>query len=480
VIQFLLNQTLVREQQIDANTTVLNWLRQHKGRCGTKEGCASGDCGACTVALGRVVGGKMVYETVNSCLLPIGALDGKQLITVEDLHQGDRLHGVQQAMVESHASQCGFCTPGFVMSLFALQKQGEGWDRERAESALAGNLCRCTGYRPIVQAARIACERPENDSFSQHEAETVARLTALRQSTMSDVVTENSRCVLPQNCAQLAELCLAHPEAVLLAGGTDLTLRITQQYQRLPLMIALEAVEELRAWEETDEAIIIGAAVPLSECQRRLQQSVPAFSEMLHRFASLQIRNRGTLGGNIANASPIGDASPMLLALDAELMLQRGDALRRLPLNAFFLGYRRTALQPGEFIRAIIIPKVTLSPDIRAWKVSKRSEDDISAVFAAFNLQRSGDRVIQARVAFGGMAETPRRAAACEAALTGAEWSAATLARACRALEQDFQPLSDARASAAWRMQLAKNLLRRYFHQLNGELAVTEVSRYVS
>ena len=365
------------------------------------------------------------------------------------------------------------------MSLFALQKQGEGWDRERAESALAGNLCRCTGYRPIVRAARIACERPENDSFSQHEAETVARLTALRQSTMSDVVTENSRCVLPQNCAQLAELCLAHPEAVLLAGGTDLTLRITQQYQRLPLMIALEAVEELRAREETDEAIIIGAAVPLSECQRRLQQSVPAFSEMLHRFASLQIRNRGTLGGNIANASPIGDASPMLLALDAELMLQRGDALRRLPLNAFsrLSPHRATA---GEFIRAIIIPKVTLSPDIRARKVSKRSEDDISAVFAAFNLQRSGDRVIQARVAFGGMAETPRRAAACEAALTGAEWSAATLARACRALEQDFQPLSDARASAARRMQLAKNLLRRYFHQLNGELAVTEVSRYVS
>lgn len=479
MIQFLLNQTLVREQQLDANTTVLNWLRQHKGRCGTKEGCASGDCGACTVALGRVVAGKLVYETVNSCLLPIGALDGKQLITVEDLHQGDRLHRVQQAMVESHASQCGFCTPGFVMSLFALQKQGESWDRARAESALAGNLCRCTGYRPIVEAARIACERPESDSFSQREAETVEQLKALRQTIMSDVVTENSRCVLPHNCTQLAELYLAHPEAVLLAGGTDLALRITQQHQHLPLIIALEAVTELRAWQESDEAITIGAAVPLSECQRRLQQSVPAFSEMLHRFASLQIRNRGTLGGNIANGSPIGDASPLLLALDAGLELQRGEIIRRLPLSDFFLGYRRTALQPGEFIRSIVIPKVTLSPDIRAWKVSKRSEDDISAVFAAFNLQRSGDRVTLARIAFGGMAATPRRAVACEAALTGAEWSAATLARACRALEQDFQPLSDARGSAAWRMQLAKNLLRRYFHQLNGELAVTEVSRYV-
>lgn len=480
MIQFLLNQTLVREQHIDANTTVLNYLRQQKGRCGTKEGCASGDCGACTVALGSVVEGQMRYETVNSCLLPIGALDGKQLITVEDLRQGDRMHSVQQAMVTSHASQCGFCTPGFVMSLFALQKNSQGWDRQQAESALAGNLCRCTGYRPIVEAARIACEQPASDSFSQREAETVARLQALQQTTMSDVVTETSRCVIPKNCTQLASFYLAHPEAVLVAGGTDLALRITQQYQKLPFMIALEKTEELLQWQETPDAIVIGAAVPLSDCQQRLQASIPAFSEMLHRFASRQIRNRGTLGGNIANASPIGDCAPMLLALDASLILQRGEQLRTLPLHQFFLGYRRTALQPGEFIRAISLQKVTLSQEFRAWKVSKRQEDDISAVFAAFTLTRGESLITGARIAFGGMAETPRRAAACETALIGQPLSPATLERACRALEQDFQPLSDARASAAWRMQLAKNLLRRYFHQLNGELAVSEVARYVS
>ncbi|MGD8204629.1 xanthine dehydrogenase small subunit [Pantoea sp. FN0305] len=480
MIQFLLNQTLVSEHQIDANTTVLNYLRQQKGRCGTKEGCASGDCGACTVTLGSVVDGKMRYETVNSCLLPIGALDGKQLITVEDLRQGDQLHSVQQAMVNCHASQCGFCTPGFVMSLFTLQKNSNGWDRQQAESALAGNLCRCTGYRPIVEAARIACNQPEKDSFSQREQETIMRLQALHQHAMSDVVTESVRCVIPESCAQLASFYLENPQAVLLAGGTDLMLRITQQYQKLPLMIALERVEELRQWQETPEAIVIGAAVPLSVCQQRLQTTIPIFSEMLHRFASLQIRNRGTLGGNIANASPIGDCSPMLLALGASLILQQGERLRQLLLDQFFLGYRRTALESGEFIRAIHIPRVTLSPDFRAWKVSKRREDDISAVFAAFNLKRDHGVITEARLAYGGMAGVPRRASACEAALLGQTMSATTLENACRALEQDFQPLSDARASAAWRMQLAKNLLRRYFHQLNGELAVSEVSHYVS
>lgn len=480
MIQFLLNQTLIQEQHIDANTTVLNYLRRQRGRCGTKEGCASGDCGACTVALGSVVAGKMRYETVNSCLLPIAALDGKQLITVEDLRQGDRLHSVQQAMVESHATQCGFCTPGFVMSLFALQKNSHGWHRPQAESALAGNLCRCTGYRPIVEAARIACTQPESDSFSQREQETVLRLQALRQPDLSDVVTESSRCLIPKSCAELASLCLAHPQAALVAGGTDLALRITQQGEKLPLTIALEQVAELRAWQETPESIVIGAAVPLSECQQRLQASLPEVSAMLHRFASLQIRNRATLGGNLANASPIGDGSPALLALDATLILQRGDQMRQLPLAAFFLGYRQTALQPGEFIRAIKLEKTVASPDFRLWKVSKRHEDDISAVFAAFNIHRSAQRIGAARIAFGGMAAIPQRAAACEAALTGQPLTPATLENACRALEQDFQPLSDARASAAWRMQLAKNLLRRYFHQLNGELAVSEVAHYVA
>ncbi|WP_437615676.1 xanthine dehydrogenase small subunit [Erwinia sp. V71] len=480
MIQFLLNNTLVQEAHLDPNLTVLNYLRRHRQRTGSKEGCASGDCGACTVTLGRVDAGRIKYETVNSCLTLVSALQGKQLITVDDLRQGTELHPAQQAMVDCHASQCGFCTPGFVMSLFCLQKQQGDKDRHQIEQALAGNLCRCTGYRPIVAAAEQLCAQPSADRFDQQEASIVQRLDALQSAETEELTDGVNRCLMPKTVAQLAQLYQQYPQAKLVAGGTDLTLAITQQYQALPQLIALASVAELKQCSESATHFEIGAAASLDSCGQFLAPRIPAFSEMLQRFASQQIRYQGTLGGNIANASPIGDASPTLLALNATLRLQRGTQQRELPLDQFFTGYRQTRLDAGEFIHSILIPKNSVSADFAAWKVSKRLDDDISAVFGAFNLQLTDGRVTQALIAFGGLAATPQRAYACEAALIGQPLNMASVEQACRALAQDFQPLSDFRASAAYRLRVAGNLLRRYTLRHHGELAITEVTRYVS
>lgn len=480
MIQFLLNQTLVTEEALDPNLTVLNYLRDHRRRCGTKEGCASGDCGACTVTLAREENGEMVYETANSCLTFVSSLQGKQLITVEDLKQGATLHPVQQAMVDCHGSQCGFCTPGFVMSLFTLQKNSKGWQHKQAEQALAGNLCRCTGYRPIIDAARQACEKPQPDSFQQQATTTAKRLSALKNTAVQMLTLNGNTCFVPKTIAQLTQLLEENPQAKLLAGGTDLALQVTQQYRTLPVMIALEQIEELKICQITPHDIVLGAAVSLQHCYRLLANEIPSFSVMLERFASLQIRHQGTLGGNIANASPIGDTPPMLLALDASLELQQGAKIRRLPLKDFYLSYRKTALRPGEFIRAIVIAKVTASQMFHAWKVSKRFEDDISAVFAAFLLETDESGVVtEARLAFGGMAEIARRASHSEQQLLGQRFTLSSLEQACAALEQDFKPLSDFRASAAYRLQIAKNLLRRFYASHAGELSLLEVSRYV-
>lgn len=480
MIQFLLNNQLITEEALDPNLTVLNYLRGHQRRTGTKEGCASGDCGACSVTLGKAVDGEMQYETVNSCLTLVSTLQGKQLITVEDLRHGRALHPAQQAMVDCHGSQCGFCTPGFVMSLFSLQKSAKGWDSHQAESALAGNLCRCTGYRPIMAAAQQLCSQPVSDQFDHHAASVVQRLEALANNQMQQLNGGGRRCFLPKTPAQLAQIYLEHPEATLIAGGTDLSLTITQQHKRIPLLIALEQVAALKVCSEFDDHYLLGAAASLQQITDFLADRIPGVSEMLHRFASLQIRLQGTLGGNIANASPIGDASPMLLALNASLLLQHGEQQRSLPLDQFFTGYRQTCLQPGEFIRAIRIDKVTVSPNFVAWKVSKRLDDDISAVFAAFNLEIEQGHVRAARIAFGGMAATPKRATQCEQALLDQPFNAVTVSRAAAALAEDFQPLSDFRASASYRLQVARNLLRRYYHRYNGELSCVEVARYVS
>lgn len=478
MIRFLLNQTMKILADVDPNTTVLNWLRGAEHRCASKEGCASGDCGACTVVLGRVEGDKLRYDTANSCITLISQLDGKQLLTAEDLEENGELHPAQQAMADCHASQCGFCTPGFVMSIFALQKTHDRVERHDIEQHLGGNLCRCTGYRPIIEAAGVACKTHE-DSFTRAAPQTIARLKALASRDTATLAAANNSCLLPKSLPALAELYAQYPQARLLAGGTDLTLNITQQYQQLPLLIGLGQVEELKTIAVDEEEIHIGAAATLQECGRALETVLPALAKALERFASRQVRNHATMGGNLANASPIGDCAPMLLALDAVLELRKGNSLRRLPLDNFFLSYRQTALEAGEFITRIIIPRVTVSPEFAAWKVSKRREDDISTVFGAFNLHVSEGVVNSARIAFGGMAATPARAVHCERALLGQPLNEQTLAAARQALAADFQPLSDFRGSGSYRLAVAQNLLRRLMLRQTNIGQMLEVEDYV-
>ena len=467
MIQFLMNGR-IHTENLPADTTVLQYLRRDAGRCGTKEGCASGDCGACTVVLAEPQGDALSYRTVNACLTFMPAVHGKQLITVEDLKHRGELHHVQQAMVDNHASQCGFCTPGFVMSLFALEKQQQTFSVAQTQHALSGNLCRCTGYRPIMDAAKAICDAPQPDQFDADSGLTLEKLRAISASGE------------PVSIDELAERYLAQPDARLVAGGTDLALEVTQRYQRLPELISLSHIPGLKVITLTGQAIYIGAAAPLSDCMPVLHDEFPEFGELLERFASQQIRNQGTFGGNIANGSPIGDGGPVLLALGASLLLRRGAEQRELPLDKFFLGYRKTALQPGEFIEQIRIPRnISAARQLRIYKVSKRLEDDISAVCAALYIEVQNGVVIHARVAFGGMAEVAKRAISCEAQLLGQPWQTMTIERACQALELDFTPVSDFRASREYRMQVAKNLLRRCHIEMTSPETLMRVTHYV-
>ncbi|WP_339490535.1 xanthine dehydrogenase small subunit [Pseudomonas sp. EL_65y_Pfl2_R95] len=483
MIQFLLNRELRTEQQLDPNVTVLNYLREHLGKPGTKEGCASGDCGACTVVVGELEirdGRERVrYRTLNSCLTFVSSLHGKQLISVEDLKHQGQLHSVQQAMVDCHGSQCGFCTPGFVMSLFALQKNSSGYNKAETLEALAGNLCRCTGYRPIIDAAEQACCQKQPDQFDMAEAQTIAQLKTIAPIDTAELNSGDKRCLLPLTVADLADIYAANPEARLLAGGTDLALEVTQFHRELPVMIYVGHIESMKRVEVTDDTIEIGAATALSDCYSALAKDYPDFGELLHRFASLQIRNQGTLGGNIGNASPIGDAPPLLIALGAQIVLRKGNESRTLPIEDYFIDYKVTARQEAEFIEKIIVPRAQANRAFRAYKVSKRLDDDISAVCAAFNIEVADGVVQNARIAFGGMAAIPKRAAACEAALNGAAWYPGVIEQACTALAEDFTPLSDFRASKEYRLLIAQNLLRKFFLEMQAPEVETRVTAYV-
>lgn len=482
MIQFLLNRSLRSETSLDPNLTVLNYLRECPGKTGTKEGCASGDCGACTVVVGELDGERVRYRSVNACLTFVASLHGKQLITVEDLKHHGHMHSVQQAMADCHASQCGFCTPGFVMSLFALQKnasQPGKFDKAEALEALSGNLCRCTGYRPILEAAQQACCKAPTDQFTSAEADTVAQLKTIAPQMTAQLAEAEKQCLLPLTVADLADLYITHPHARLLAGGTDLALEVTQFHRQLPVMIYVGHVASMKRIAVSAEYIDIGAAATLTDCYDALAADYPDFADLLHRFASLQIRNQGTLGGNIGNASPIGDAPPLLIALGAQLVMRQGKGIRSLPLDDYFLDYKVTARQPGEFIETIRIPRPQPHQLFRAYKVSKRLDDDISAVCAAINLNIENGVVQQARIAFGGMAAIPKRAVACEMALQGAPWHADSLELACTALATDFTPLSDFRASKEYRLLVAQNLLRRCFLESQVNAVATRVTAYV-
>jgi xanthine dehydrogenase small subunit len=479
LIRFLLNQELRTENDLDPNVTVLNYLRENLGKTGTKEGCASGDCGACTVVVGELVNDRIRYRSLNSCLTFVAALDGKQLITVEGLKHQGQMHSVQQAMVDCHGSQCGFCTPGFVMSLFALQKNSPQADKSAAEEALAGNLCRCTGYRPILEAAASSCTAAPQDQFDQLHEQTLTRLRAIQPDTTSTLNSAGRQSFAPLTVADLAQLYQDNPEARLLAGGTDLALEVTQMHRSLPVMIYVGNVAELKQVETFDDRIEIGAAVPLTDCYDALTREYPDFGAMLHRFASLQIRNQGTLGGNIGNASPIGDSPPALLTLDAQIVLRQGSSTRTIALADYFVDYRVTVRQEAEFIEKIIVPRAQGRDSFRVYKISKRLDDDISAVCGAFDLRIKDGQISDARIAFGGMAAIPKRASRCEQALIGKPWNQATIEAAVKALGEDFTPLSDFRASKEYRVLTAANLLRKYFLELSTPELATRVTDYV-
>ena len=459
-VRFFHRQRVVEIADPPATRTVLDWLREEQRLVGTKEGCAEGDCGACTVVVGELGDdGRLKLETVNACIRFLPTLDGRALFTVEDLAPGGVLHPVQQALVAHHGSQCGFCTPGFVMSLWACHERhlaaGTRPTRRQLADELSGNLCRCTGYRPILDAGMALFDAPARP----FDAEPV--LAALRSLREQPPLATPSGFHAPRSVAELAALREARPRARLLAGGTDLALWVTKQLRELPELIWTGEVAALRRIERRDDALVIGAAASLEDAWAALAAAHPPLEEAWRRFASPPVRHAGTMGGNLANGSPIGDSAPVLIALDARLALRRGERVRELALADFYVDYLKNRLEPGEFVEAVVVPHAAAGTRVRAWKVSKRHDSDISAVFGAFALRLEGDAVADVRLAFGGMAATTRRAAAAEAALAGRPWTEATLRAAQAALEADFTPLSDLRASAGYRMQVAKNLLER-------------------
>ncbi|MGO4674794.1 xanthine dehydrogenase small subunit [Bosea sp. 2YAB26] len=466
IVRFLYGDELVEIASSDPTQTLLDWLRLERRRTGTKEGCAEGDCGACTVVVGRLDGGRLRYEAINACIRFLPTLDGCHLLTIEHLKGADgRLHPVQQAMVDCHGSQCGFCTPGFVMSLLALWLNEPAPELGRIEDALAGNLCRCTGYEPIITAARRLYEHADRtqDRFALSVPGIAARLHAFADQETLTLAHGTRRFLSPATADALADLVISHPEAVLVAGATDVGLWITKGMQQPQTIIHLGRVEDLRPISDEGDHLRIGAMANHIDVRTALAVLSPQLDELMRRFGGEQVRNAGTIGGNIANGSPIGDLPPALIALGATLLLRRGSERRALPLEAFFLDYRSQDRKPGEFVEAVLVPKLQNDALFHISKISKRFDEDISAVCGAFLLHLDeANRVSEARLAYGGMAGIPKRAAAAEAALLGRDWDEAAVAAAIAALPRDFTPLTDMRAPAAYRLKVAGNLLRRF------------------
>ncbi|MDE9451243.1 xanthine dehydrogenase small subunit [Aliiroseovarius sp. Z3] len=444
-IAFLLNGESVTLRDVDPTRTTLDWLRDTRGLTGTKEGCNEGDCGACTIMVADAHGAK----AVNACILFLGQLNGKSLTTVEGLAQGDQLHPIQEAMVERHGSQCGFCTPGITMSLTAAHLNGD----QNHDDVLAGNLCRCTGYAPIIRAADDATHEAVPKGFDPCAG------------TMPDTADEKDP-TRPETLDELAHALMTSPHSTLIAGATDVGLWATKALRDLNPVIFLNGVKDLKDIHIRDDKIRIGAGVTLENLRGAIAPHYPHFAEMLRRFASIQVRNVATVGGNIANGSPIGDTPPALIALGATLHLRRGSETRAIPLEDFFIDYGKQDRRPGEFVEAISFDR---QPDrLRVYKLSKRFDQDISAVLGAFNIAVNDGTVEDARIAFGGMAGIPKRASHVEAALIGKSWSEATIRAVLPMFEKDFTPMSDMRASASYRMETARNLLLRYWHEDQG------------
>ncbi len=465
-IRFILNGRDVSVAEVGAQQTLLDFLRLERRLTGTKEGCAEGDCGACTVLVGRLADSGLVYEPVNACIRFLATVDSCHVVTIEHLAGPDgRLHPVQQAMVDHHGSQCGFCTPGIVMSLYALWMQQPDPTEMQVETALQGNLCRCTGYAPIIRAATAASrhDSPAADHIARERAEIAARLAALRDGRRVVSGPAEDRAILPTDVDDLAEVLLEHPEATIVAGATDVGLWVTKFLRPIGPAVFIGHLTGLRRIECHDDRLILGAAASYSDCQDALADIFPHLAPYWDRIAGWQVRNMGTVGGNIANGSPIGDTPPVLIALGAEITLRRGDARRSMALEDFFIDYGKQDRAVGEFVETIRVPRPAAGQRDAAYKISKRRDEDISSVAAGISVTVSDGIITGARIALGGMAATPKRAAAAEAALTGQPWSEGAFEAAASALAGEFTPLTDWRASAEYRMLSAQNLLRRFF-----------------
>ncbi|MDP2816933.1 MAG: FAD binding domain-containing protein [Polaromonas sp.] len=514
IIQFIRGGELVSLANVPPSRTLLEVLREDLGLTGTKEGCGEGDCGACTVVVGQAEGGRMAYRAVNSCIKLAHSLDGQALWTVEDLAATDgSLHPAQEAMVQCHGSQCGFCTPGFVMSLFGMYQnhvcQGKAITRELAQQDLSGNLCRCTGYRPILDAAQQMAALPP---VKLDEADLLSKLELLTPTSHrldADLAYKS-----PRSLAALLEARAAHPEAQLVAGCTDVGLWVTKMHRQFDQVLDITQVQELRHVEHYPHHIAIGAAVTLSDAFAALVADRPQLQTFTARFAGLPVRNAGTLGGNVANGSPIGDSMPLLIALGASVVLMSQRGHRELPLEALYTGYRKNVMAPDEVLAWVKVPKPerphplpggegksqrapapsplrggeeeevnqsALAPSplrgegwgegqelLRVYKISKRYDDDISAVCLAVNLQIEAGAVARASIGAGGVAATPVRALQTEAALTGQPWTLQTVQQAINTLRTEFSPISDMRASGAYRSEVLGNLLQRFWLESQG------------
>jgi xanthine dehydrogenase small subunit len=477
-IRFFHRGAVVEAAPAAPTRTVLEWLREDAHCTGTKEGCAEGDCGACTVVLGEIdAQGGLALKPVNACIQFLPTLHGKALFTVEDLAAPDgTLHPAQQAMVDCHGSQCGFCTPGFVMSLWACTERhgaaGTVPGRQQLADDLSGNLCRCTGYRPILDAGQRMFQLPPRPLAR-------APVVAVLQALAAEPPLQGPGFHAPRTLAAFAALRAEKPQARLLAGSTDIGLWVTKQFRELGELIYIGDVAELKAVQVDAAHITIGAAATLEDAWVALVAEWPALRDVWLRFASLPIRLAGTMGGNVANGSPIGDSAPVLMALGADIVLRQGERVRQMPLQDFYLDYMKNRLEPGEFVQALVVPRrgsrtQQLTQQVRAYKISKRFDCDISALCAGLAIELDGEVVAGVRLAFGGMAATVRRAAGAEAALLGQPWTEPTLAAGMAALAADFRPLSDMRASSGYRMQVAQNLLRRFWLETRPDAPLPE------
>ncbi|MCF6216217.1 MAG: xanthine dehydrogenase small subunit [Emcibacter sp.] len=466
----------------DPTRTLLDYLRYDSARTGTKEGCGEGDCGACTVVIGTLKDGKLRFEAVNSCIIFLPTLDGKLLLTVEDLvHPDGSLHVIQRVIADLQGSQCGFCTPGFVMAIFAHIRSGGGAGLASINDALVGNLCRCTGYGPIIEAVRRAISEQVDDHLTALEETWIKQLAAMSSPdtlSLSWICPDTGKerhYSAPKTTAALTALYAAYPEATLLAGGTDVGLWVTKQLQSLNRLIYLGHITELSQITQSKTHIEIGAGVTFADAQPILSAHFPDLGEVIRRLGSSQIRNRATIGGNIANGSPIGDSMPVLIALNTELALQSVKGLRRIPLEDYFISYGRQDRIAGEFVAAIRIPLPKPDQYFRAYKISKRFDQDISAVCGAISVTLDDGLISSARVAYGGVAATPIRALNTENTLIGAKWNERTIQSAMSALKNDLSPISDMRASADYRLKVARNILFKAYIEYDTPLSQTRL-----